>query len=59
MIHCVKSFSGSYFPAYLFFPYSVRMSENKDQKNSEYGHLRAAVSELTELLKISLDFEAK
>ena len=43
--HCVKnvrirSFSGPYFPAFELniSTYSVRMRENKDQKNSEYGH---------------------
>ena len=45
----IRSFSGSYFPAFglnmerygeirTIFPYSVRMWENTDQKNSEYGH---------------------
>ena len=51
-LHCVKSvliqsFSGPYFPA--FHPntensYSVRMRENTDQKNSEYGHFSRSVS---------------
>ena len=41
-IHCVKrvriqSFSGPYFPAFPG-PYSVRMWENTDQKNFQYGH---------------------
>ena len=43
--HCVKivriqSFSGPYFPAFglRVSPYSVRMRENTDLKNSEYGH---------------------
>ena len=28
----------------FFWPYSVRMRENKDQKNSEYGHFLHSVS---------------
>ena len=51
--HCVKSvhirsYSGPYFPAFglnmdrysvlRISPYSVRMRENTDQNNSEYGH---------------------
>ena len=41
-MHCVKrvriqSFSGPYFPAFPG-PYSVRMRENTDQKNFQYGH---------------------
>ena len=42
--HCLKSvrirqFSGPYFPAFgLNTEYSVRMRENTEQKNSEYGH---------------------
>ena len=48
--YCVKSvrvwsYSGPYFPAfglnterYGVSPYSVRMRENTDQNNSEYGH---------------------
>ena len=30
----IRSYSGPYFPA----PYAVRMRENSDQNNSEYGH---------------------
>ena len=43
-INCVKSvrvwsFSGPQFPALgQNFPYSVRMQENTEQKNSGYGH---------------------
>ena len=49
-LHCVKSvrirsFPGSYFPAFgpnteseSVSTHSVRMRENTDQKNSEYGH---------------------
>ena len=41
-IHCVSvripRLSGSYFPAFSKSPYSVRMRENTDQKNSEYGY---------------------
>ena len=47
--HCVKSVpirrhSGSYFPEFGLntmrhvYPYSIRMQENTDQNNSEYGH---------------------
>ena len=40
--HCVKSFSGLRFPAFLpmriISTYSVRICENSDQKNSKYGH---------------------
>ena len=32
----IRSFSGPYFPG--ISQYSVQMWENKDQKNSEYGH---------------------
>ena len=40
--HCVKnlrirSYSGQHFPAFGL-PYSVRMRENADQNNCEYGH---------------------
>ena len=44
----IRSFSGPYFPAFglnterysvlCISPYSVRMRENTEQKNSEYGH---------------------
>ena len=48
-MHCVKSvrirsYSGPYFPAvelikiHCISPYSVRMRENTDKNNSEYGH---------------------
>ena len=50
--HCVKSvrirsFSGPYFPAFRLSisPYSVRMRENTDQKNSEYGLLLRSESQ--------------
>ena len=41
MLNCVKSvrirgFSGPFFPAFELNTDSVRMRENKDQKNSEY-----------------------
>ena len=41
-INCVKSarirsYSGPYFPAFGLM-YSVRIRENADQNNSEYGH---------------------
>ena len=50
-LHCVKSvciwsFSGPYFPTFRqnsISPYSVRMRENADQKNSEYEHLLRSV----------------
>ena len=45
---CIKSFSGLYFHAFRLnteifriSPYSVRMRENADQKNSEYGRFCA------------------
>ena len=34
MLHCVKSVRFRSFSG----PYSVRMRENTDQKNAEYGH---------------------
>ena len=55
-LHCVKSvliwsFSGPYFTAFRLnmescsvSPYSVRMRENTDQKNSEYGHYARSVN---------------
>ena len=55
--HCVKSdricsFSGAYF---LRIPsYSVRMRENTDQKNSEYGHFsRSVYSSASELIYLA------
>ena len=33
----IRSFSGPYFE-YHISPFSVRMRENTDRKNSEYGH---------------------
>ena len=54
--HCVKSvrirsYSGPYFPAFglnkethSVSPYSIRMLENTDQNNSEYGHFSRSVS---------------
>ena len=44
----IQSYSGPYFPALVLriSPYSVRMLENTDQKNSEYGHFsRSAESQ--------------
>ena len=40
---CIQSFSGPHFPAIGLntgskSPYSVRMQENPDKKNSEYSH---------------------
>ena len=53
--HCVKnvdirSFSGLYFPAFgilteRYSPYSVRVRENMDQKNSEYGHFSCSADQ--------------
>ena len=42
----IRSFPGPYFPAFglnTICPYSVRMLENTDQKNSEYGHFLRSV----------------
>ena len=50
----IRSFSGPYFPAFglnteryreklRISPYSVRMRENTDQKNSKYGHFPHSV----------------
>ena len=39
---CIRSYSGPFFPAFglntEISPHSVRMQENTDQNNSEYGH---------------------
>ena len=56
--HCVKgvrirSFSGPHFPAFglntneilSLIPYSVRMRENTDLKNSRYGHFSCSLSD--------------
>ena len=51
--HCVKSvrirsYSGPHFPAFglniRISPHSVRMRENVDQNNSEYGHFSRSES---------------
>ena len=43
----IWSFSGPYFPAFwvslIISPYSVRMRENTDKENSEYGHFSRSV----------------
>ena len=45
----IQSYSGPYFPAFglnrslRISPYSVRMWENTDQNNSEYGHFTRIV----------------
>ena len=41
----IWSYSGPYFPAFglNISPYSVRMRENTDQNNSEYGHFSRSV----------------
>ena len=62
-LYCVKgvrirSFSGPYFPTFRLSisPYSVRMRENTDQKNFEYGQfLRSALF----LVKIFKDLNVK
>ena len=44
----IRSFSGPYFPAFELNTeryYSVRMRENTDQKNSEYGHFLRSASD--------------
>ena len=53
-VHCVKcvlirSYPGPHFPAFglNISPYLVRMRENADQNNSEYGHfLRSDYNQL-------------
>ena len=46
---CIRSYSGTHFPAFGYedklriFPYSVRMRENVDQNNYEYGHFLRSV----------------
>ena len=43
---CIWSISGQYFPAFGLNAeryYSFRMRENKDQKNSKYGHFYAVL----------------
>ena len=61
--HCVKSvhirsYSASYFLAFGLNTerYSVRMRENTDQNNSEYGHSSRSVSVLVKLLKIYISY---
>ena len=69
-LHCAKSvriwsFSSAYFPAFVLnieryretpsiSPYSVRMRENTDQTNFEYGHFSRSVSYLRLLLNYSI-----
>ena len=61
-MHCVKSvryrcFSGLYFPAFgLNSPYSVRLRENTDQKNSKYGHFSCSDGSLWLLSSYHLNF---
>ena len=56
-VHCVKSvrirgYSAPYFPAvelieiHRISPYSVRMRENTDKNNSEYGHFSRSYADL-------------
>ena len=48
----IRSYSGPYFPAFglntkeilRISPYSVRMRENGEQNNSEYGHFLRSVT---------------
>ena len=42
----IWSFSGSYFLLFSISPYSVRMRENTDQKNSKYSYFSRSVHEL-------------
>ena len=53
----IRSYSGSHFPAFRLnterrsiFPYSVRMRENADQNNSEYGHFFRSEKSRQELI---------
>ena len=43
----IRSFAGPYFPVFGLNTerYSVRMRENTDQKNSEYGHFSQILEE--------------
>ena len=66
--HCLKSvsilsYSGLYFPAFWteygeiqsIFPYSVRIRENTDQNNSEYGHFsHSAIDQSSEFQSTAL-----
>ena len=55
---CIRSFPGPYFHASALntrriSPYSVRMRENTDHKNSEYGHfLRSVKNEVISCQKV-------
>ena len=40
----IRSFSGPHFPVFGLNTYLVRMRENVNQKNSEYGHFLRSVS---------------
>ena len=71
----IRSFSGLYFPAFLDFPvyifpynifphfcispYSVRMRENTDQKNSEKGHFLRIVTLGAKETKTTINFTNK
>ena len=58
----IRSFCGPYYPTFALnaerysriSPYSVRMLENTDQKNSKYGHfsLHAVYQQIKEISKI-------
>ena len=58
----IRSFPGLYFPAFglnifrilCVSPYSVRMRENADKKNSEYGHFSLSATLFQKFLKIIL-----
>ena len=49
---CIWSFSGPY----RISPYSVRMRENTDQKNSEYGHFSGSGEDITFQKSLSLSW---
>ena len=55
----VRSFSGPYIPAFGLnterYPYSVRLREKKDQKNSEYGNFSRSDNFLSKLVKNVFD----
>ena len=70
-VHCVKSipfpsYSGPHFPAFALntkdmkylTPYSLRMRENTDQNNSEYGHFSRRGSRLA-FLKLHIKLHIK
>ena len=50
----IRSYSGPHFPSFGLnterYPYSVRIQENADQNNSEYGHFLSSDSRNIHLL---------